>query len=90
MIPEFSTGNGKIDLILKYRERIYALELKSFRDMYDFSKGIDQVEEYGRKSGLKEIVYLVFVELGEEEVKELEQEIQRPGLKIMVIPIGVL
>ncbi len=90
VIPEFPTGNGKIDLILKYKGRIYALELKSFRDMYDFRKGIEQVEAYGRKLGLKEIVYLVFVELMEEEVKELEQEIQRPGLKIIVIPIGVL
>jgi hypothetical protein len=90
VIPEFPTGNGKIDLILKYREQVYALELKSFRDMYDFRKGIDQAEAYGRKLGLKEIVYLVFVELGEEEVKELEQEIERPGIKIIVIPIGVL
>jgi hypothetical protein len=39
---------------------------------------------------LYEIVYLVFVKLGEKEVKELEQEIERPGLKIIPIPIGVL
>jgi hypothetical protein len=36
------------------------------------------------------LFFLVFVELGEEEVKELEQEIERPGIKIIVIPIGVL
>jgi hypothetical protein len=77
-------------LILKYKEQVYALELKSFRDMYDFRKGIDQVEAYGRKLGLQEIVYLVFVELSEEEVKELEQAIEKPGLKIIVISIGVL
>jgi hypothetical protein len=40
--------------------------------------------------GLKEIVFLVFVELKEEEIKKLEQEIEKPGIKVIVIPIGVL
>jgi hypothetical protein len=90
VIPEFPTGNGKIDLILKYREQVYALELKSFRDMYDYRQGIEQAADYGKQLGLKEIVLLVFVELKEEEVKELEQEIEKPGIKVIVIPIGVL
>jgi len=89
VIPEFPTGNGKIDLILKYREKIYALELKSFRDMYDYREGIEQAAQYGRELGLKEIVYLVFVELKEEEVKKLAQEIERPGIKVISIPVGV-
>jgi len=75
---------------LKYREQVYALELKSFRDMYDYRRGIEQAADYGKQLGLKEIVLLVFVELKEEEVKELEQEIEKPGIKVIVIPIGVL
>jgi hypothetical protein len=90
VIPEFPTGNGKIDLILKYKERVYALELKSFRDMYDYHRGIERAVDYGKQLGLKEIVLLVFVELKEEEVKELEQEIDKSGIKVIVIPIGVL
>jgi hypothetical protein len=90
VIPEFPTGNGKIDVILKYRDRIYALELKSFSDMYDYSQGIGQAAVYCRRLGLEEIVLLVFVELKEEEVKELEQEIQREGVRVIVIPIAVL
>ncbi len=90
VIPQFPTGNGKIDLILKYGTREYALELKSFKDIYDYRRGIEQAEDYCRQLGLKEIVLLVFVELKEEEVKELEQEIQKPGIKVIVIPIGVL
>jgi hypothetical protein len=58
--------------------------------MYDYRKGIDQAAEYGRRLGLKEIVLLIFVELSEEEVKELEQEIEKPGINVIVIPIGVL
>jgi hypothetical protein len=40
--------------------------------------------------GLKEIVYLVFVELKEEEVKELDQVIEKPGINVISIPIGLL
>ena len=90
VIPEFPTGNGKIDLILKYRDRVYAIELKSFKDMYDYRKGIEQAREYGEKMGLKEIVLLVFVELKEEEVKTLEQTVKEPGIDVVVIPVGVL
>jgi hypothetical protein len=90
VIPEFPTGNGKIDLLLKYREKVYALELKSFRDMYDYGQGVEQAAAYGRQLGLKEIVLPVFVELKEEEAKELDREIKKQGIKVKVIPVGVL
>lgn len=90
VIPEFPTGNGKIALILKYKGRVYALELKSFRDIYNFREGIDQAAEYGQKLGLPEIAYVVFAELKVEEIKHLEQEIEKPGIRVNIIPIGVL
>jgi hypothetical protein len=90
VVPQFPTGNGKVDLILKYREKIYALELKSFKDMYTFEKGIEQAAEYGRRMGLKEIVFLVFVELSEEEAKQLEKKIEKPGIKVTVLSVGIL
>jgi hypothetical protein len=77
-------------LILKYKEKVYALELKSFRDKYGYRRGIEQAADYGKKLGLKEVVLLVFVELTEKEVKELVQEIEKPGIKAILIPIGVL
>jgi hypothetical protein len=89
VIPQFPTGNGKIDLILKYREKIYALELKSFKNMYTFEKGIDQAAEYGRQMGLNEIFFLVFVELTPEEAKQLDQDVEREGIKVSVIAIGI-
>jgi hypothetical protein len=90
VIPQFPTGNGKIDLLLKYRGKIYALELKSFKDKYRFEKGIEQAAEYGRQLGVKEIAYLVFVELGEEEAGQLQQEVDIAGIKVMVLSIGIL
>jgi hypothetical protein len=90
VIPQFPTGNGKVDLILKYREKIYALELKNFKDIYTFERGIDQAAEYGRQMGLKEIVFLVFVELSQEEAKQLEKEVEKYEIKVIVIPVGIL
>jgi len=90
VIPQFPTGNGKIDLILKYRGKIYALELKSFKNIYMLEKGMDQAAEYCRQLGLKEIYYLVFVELTEEEAKQLEKEVEKNGVKVVSIPIAIL
>ncbi|MGE5343271.1 MAG: hypothetical protein ACM3SY_17520 [Candidatus Omnitrophota bacterium] len=90
VVPQFPTGNGKIDLILKYRGKVQALELKGFRDMYTFEKGIDQAASYGRQLGLTEIVYLVFVELSEEDAKQLEQAVEKGGIKVIVVPVGIL
>ena len=90
VIPQFPTGNGKIDLILKYREQIYALELKSFKNIYTFEKGIEKAAEYGRQIGHKEVFFLVFVELTEEEAKQLEKEVEKDGIKVISIPIAIL
>ncbi|HLP60016.1 MAG TPA: ATP-binding protein [Candidatus Deferrimicrobium sp.] len=90
VIPEFPTGNGKIDLILTYREKKYALELKSFSDMSDFHRGIDQAADYGRQTGLKEISFVIFVELSPEEAKQLEKVVEKNGIKVTVLPVGIL
>jgi len=90
VIPQFPTGNGKIDLILKYRGKIHALELKSFKDMYSFEKGIHQAAEYAKQLDLKEIAFLVFVELTAEEAKQLQQEVDKDGVKVVVLPVGII
>jgi hypothetical protein len=90
VIPQFPTGNGKVDLILKYREKIYALELKSFKDMTRLNQAMEQAGEYGVQMGLKEVFLLVFVELSPGEAKQLEKEIEKHGVKVSVLPIGIL
>jgi hypothetical protein len=90
VVPHFPTGNGKIDLILKYKGKIYALELKSFKNMYTHEKGIEQAADYGRQMGLQEVAFLVFVEVTPEEAKQLEKVVDRNGVKVTVLPIGIL
>ncbi|MCU0288049.1 MAG: AAA-like domain-containing protein [Acidobacteria bacterium] len=90
VIPHFPTGNGKIDLILKYKGKIYALELKSFKNMNQHEKGIAQAADYGRQMGLVEVALLVFVELTPEEAKQLEKVVDKNGVNVTVLPIGIL
>jgi len=90
IIPQFPTGNGKIDLILKYQGRIYPIELKSFRDMFTFEKGIEQAADYCRQMGWAEIFYLVFVELSEVDVRQFEKTVEQNGITVSILPVSIL
>jgi hypothetical protein len=58
--------------------------------MYAHEKGIVQAAEYGRQLGLKEIAFLVFIELSAAEAKQLEKEVEKNGVKVTVLPVGIL
>jgi hypothetical protein len=60
--PEFPTGNGKVDLIIDYAGRQYAVEVKSFSTPYDYQKALGQAARYGRTLGLDTITLALFVE----------------------------
>jgi hypothetical protein len=60
--PEFPTGNGKVDILIKYAERIYALEVKSYTDESGYKEALSQAAAYGKQLGLAEISLVFFVE----------------------------
>jgi hypothetical protein len=60
--PEFPTGNGKVDLIIDYAGRQYAVEVKSFSTPYDYQKALGQAARYGHTLGLDTITLALFVE----------------------------
>jgi len=62
VLPEFPTGNGKIDLIIKYNQSIYALELKSFSTLAHYHEAIDQAHDYACQLELSEITLVFFIE----------------------------
>ncbi len=62
IFPEFPTGNGKIDLLIRHRGILYGLELKSFSQIYLLNKNIEQASEYGNSLGLAEITLVVFID----------------------------
>ena len=60
--PEFPTGNGKVDLMIRYLEKLYAIEIKSFTDDGDFRRALTQAAGYARSLSLEKIDLVVFVE----------------------------
>lgn len=67
--PEFPTGNGKIDLIIKYSGHFYGIELKSFTDQPGFHQGVKQAARYGKQLRLNEIYLVTFIETMAEEMR---------------------
>jgi len=62
VIPEFPTGNGQIDLIIRYAGQKYGLEVKSYANQTAYKKGITQAADYGKKLELDEISLIFFIE----------------------------
>ncbi len=60
--PEFPTGNGQIDLIIKYKGRTYGVEVKSYTDKPGYDEALDQAARYAEKLGLVEITLALFIE----------------------------
>ena len=54
VFPEFPTGNGKIDLVLHYKEKRFGLELKSFTNLRDYKEALGKAAKYGKQLNLTE------------------------------------
>ncbi|MCP4155152.1 MAG: AAA family ATPase [bacterium] len=62
VVPEFPTGNGKIDLLIFYKEQRYGIELKSYSTEWGYNEALAQAAGYGNQLGLAEIFLVFFVE----------------------------
>lgn len=67
VVPEFPTGNGKIDLLIRYGDQRYALELRSFKDRYAYKQALARAAEYARQLALDRIYLIFFIESIDEE-----------------------
>ncbi len=61
VVPEFPTGNGKIDLVIRYGEAVYGLELKTFKDRSYYKTALTQAARYGEQLNLSEITLVFFI-----------------------------
>ncbi|CAN2040516.1 hypothetical protein GMMP15_1830011 [Candidatus Magnetomoraceae bacterium gMMP-15] len=68
--PEFPTGNGKIDIIIKYSDQIYGIELKSYINERAYKDAIKQAALYAVQLKIKEISLVFFVEYIDDENRE--------------------
>ncbi len=89
LTPEFPTGNGKVDLVLRAGQHVGMIEVKSFVDRYELAQGHLQTAGYAKKLGLSEATMAVFVPVDEAEIPpELSGEISVDGVKITVVALG--
>ncbi len=87
--PEFPTGNGKVDLVVRSRHGMGVIEVKSFVDMYELGRGYAQTAGYAKKLGLSEATMVVFVPVPEAEIpKEVGGEVLIEGVTVHVSAIG--
>ncbi len=88
--PEFPTGNGKIDLIVRYQGKRYGLELKSYSNEREYYEALDQAAKYGKEYDLPVIWLISFVEYIDEATrKKYEKEYIDNDTGVKVMPMFV-
>ncbi len=88
--PEFPTGNGKIDLVVRFKEKIYGLELKSFTQEADYPHAVRQAALYGKQLSLKQIALVFFVDtIPEAKRLALETDSNDPDTGVVVSSIFI-
>ncbi|MCP4111130.1 MAG: hypothetical protein GY749_37320, partial [Desulfobacteraceae bacterium] len=88
--PEFPTGNGKVDIMIHYSGRIYALELKSYTDETGYREALEQAAGYGKQLNLSEVSLVFFVEYIDEASREkYEKNYTDKTTGVLVTPVFV-
>jgi len=64
--PEFPTGNGAIDLLIRHAGQLFGLELKSFANQRAYREALTQAAKYGKQLGLTDIALVLFLEAVDE------------------------
>ncbi|MDM8526763.1 AAA-like domain-containing protein [Anaerolineales bacterium HSG24] len=89
--PEFPTGNGKIDLIIKHGSQTYGLEVKSFSGQRGYDKALIDAAKYGKQLALAEISLIFFCEhITDENRKKYEKQYQDVTTGVIVEPVFVV
>ncbi len=87
--PEFPTGNGKVDLHLRCKDKQGVIEVKSFVDAYQATQDRMQAARYAKSLGLEKVTVAMFVPLDDETILEkLSVKEVRQGIQVTVVAIG--
>lgn len=86
--PEFPTGNGQIDLLVTYGDRLYGIEVKSFTNQKQYRSALGQAARYGKQLKQSEIWLVFFVEaVNDENRKKYEITYQDEKTGVVVHPV---
>ncbi|MFN8495021.1 MAG: AAA-like domain-containing protein [Caldilineaceae bacterium] len=88
--PEFPTGNGQIDLLIRYQAQQYGLELKSFHSDFEYNAALGQAARYAHQLQLATITVVFFVEAVDDETRaQYETVYQDATTGVAVEPVLV-
>jgi hypothetical protein len=88
--PEFPTGNGKVDLIIRHANQRYGLEVKSFANLHEYGLARLQAAGYAQQLGLTHMTLVLFLDTVDEENRRmLEQIYNDPQTGVTVEPVVV-
>ncbi len=87
--PEFPTGNGKVDLHLRWGDKQGLIEVKSFERLSVLKKDQLRAADYARSMGLTAVTMAVFVPVEDETVlAKLSGHVVIEGVQVEVVAIG--
>ena len=87
--PEFPTGNGTVDLVLRFQGHDGIIEVKSFVNQSLLHKGQEQAAGYARKLGLSAATLALFVPITEEDVlRKLSTQRVLSGVTVTTVAIS--
>ena len=89
VMPEFPTGNGRVDLHIGCKGQRGIIEVKSFVNQYQADEDRQQAAHYAHRLGFDRVTMAVFVPIDDESVLEklsVAETIQ--GVAVTVVAIG--
>lgn len=69
--PEFPTGNGQIDLLIRYAGQLYGMEVKSFANRRQYQLALGQTANYAHQLGLTEMTLVLFIEAVDDDNRHI-------------------
>lgn len=89
--PEFPTGNGKLDLLIRYAGQRYGIEVKSFVNLVEYQRSLTQTADYAHQLGLGEMTLALFIEAVDDDNRQrYEQPYTAPVTGVIVRPVFVV
>lgn len=87
--PEFPTGNGKVDLVIRHKVHTAVIEVKSFGEMWELPQMREQAARYAQKLGLSVATLVVFAPVEDDGVlDQLAGEDDCDGVHVTTVPFG--
>ncbi len=88
IVPEFPTGNGRVDLHVRCNSKEGIIEVKSFSRKKKLEQGKIQAAHYAQKLGIDKVVVVVFVHgVEEKEAEILKDDRVIEGVRIITEPV---